>query len=66
MRPPMSAEPWQWLFFAALGAWLAAGAVRPKADRPDESGLGRWALALTGTTLLVSAAAACWSDLPGV
>ncbi len=60
----MSPEPWQWLFFAALGAWLAAGAVRPTAERPHESGVGRWALALTGTTLLVSAIAACGIDLP--
>ncbi|MEM9701157.1 MAG: hypothetical protein AAF907_01785 [Planctomycetota bacterium] len=58
----MSAEPWQWLFFAALGAWLAAGAVRPSAERPRESGLGRWSLALVGTMLLVSAIAACWCD----
>ncbi|QDT16470.1 hypothetical protein [Alienimonas californiensis] len=60
----MSPEPWQWLFFAALGAWLAAGAVRPAAERPHESGLGRWCLALVGTTLLVSAVAATWGDLP--
>ncbi|NNJ27165.1 hypothetical protein [Alienimonas chondri] len=60
----MSPEPWQWLFFAALGAWLAAGAVRPAVDRPNESGVGRWALAITGMTLLGSAFLACWIDLP--
>ena len=56
----MSPEPWQCLFFAAQGAWFAAGAVRPAADRPTESPVGRWSLAFMGTTLLVSAASACW------
>ncbi|MFH5802995.1 hypothetical protein [Alienimonas sp. DA493] len=60
----MSPEPWQCLFFAALGAWLAAGAVRPTEDRPHETALGRWSLAVVGTTLLVSAVAATWGDLP--
>ena len=55
----MSPEPWQWLFFAALGAWFAAGAVRPTQDRPNESPMGRWALALIGTALLSSAVFAC-------
>ena len=55
----MSPHPWQWLFFAALGAWLTAGATRPA-----EGAAGRRALAVVGAALLGGAVGACWGELP--
>ena len=63
------AEPWQWLFFAALGAWLVGGAVRPAVSAAGTPGCGvapatdggRWYLAAVGGVLLACTLAACWT-----
>ena len=63
-------EPWQWLFFAALGAWLVGGAGRPAVsaaggeaparDVPPATDAGRWYLMAVGAVLLLCTLAACW------
>lgn len=62
-------DPWQWLFFAALGAWLVGGAVRPAVSPaaetppcgvPPASDAGRWYLVTVGGVLLCCTLAACW------
>ena len=70
-------EPWQWVFFAALGAWLVGGAVRPDAvpaaeaspaDRgvPPATDAGRWYLIAVGGVLLCCTLAACWGAVAAV
>ena len=64
-----ASEPWQWLFFAALGAWLVGGAVRPPVSPaatpgcgvPAATDAGRWYLLAVGCVLTVCTLAACWS-----
>ena len=68
-------EPWQWLFFAALGAWLVGGAVRapvtdaaaaPACGEPPATDAGRWYLLAVGGVLLVCTLAACWTAVARV
>ena len=59
----MFSHPLQWLFFAALGAWLTAGAVRPAGGAPSGGGAGRGPVLLTGAALLFSAVGASWAEL---
>ena len=75
VAPPAGggADPWQWLFFAALGAWLVGGAVRPTATAaatpecgvPPATDAGRWYLLAVGGVLLACTLAACWSAALG-
>ena len=72
-----ASDPWQWLFFAALGAWLVGGAVRPDAvpagpprptpdcGVPPATDAGRWYLAAVGGVLLICTLAACWGAIAG-